>query len=530
MPAFLTLQSLAATTPDGTPLFSDLSLSCHAERTGIVGANGSGKSTLLRMMAGDLMPASGHVTRSGTVAMMQQAWPDRSIPVRQALGVAADLERLQRIEEGKGSDADLEEADWLLPARLEAILDQIGLDASTLEGMLSTLSGGQMTRVAIARILLEAPNLLLLDEPTNNLDPEGRQMVLDLVDGWQGGVVVVSHDRDLLRHVDRILSLSASECHLFGGAWDAFEGAETARKLLLQNELERSERAVKQVRQQIQQRHERKARRDKQGRAQRRKGDQPKMLLDMQAERAEKTASKDAQLARKLEEASRKARDMAVARLDIRPPVVMQTEAGTAGGFLIRLEGVALARGRLQLGPVTAAIRAGERVHLAGSNGTGKSTLLSLISGELEPDRGTIHRAATIAVLDQQVDRLDPDLSLRDAVRRLDPALGLQQAHALLARFGFRNVVAEKPLRALSGGERLRAGLAVALGSRQPPDLLILDEPTNHLDLDTITILEDALNRYEGALLVASHDPEFVARICLMSQWSLADGQLAKRP
>ena len=138
-PHFLTLQSLAATTPDGTPslLRSVLILPCRA--------HGDCRCQwlrqvhhLLRIMAGDLMPASGHVTRSGTVAMMQQAWPDRSIRGRQALGVAADLARLQRIEEGKGSDADLELADWLLPARLDAILDQIGLDASTLEGTLST--------------------------------------------------------------------------------------------------------------------------------------------------------------------------------------------------------------------------------------------------------------------------------------------------------------------------------------------------------------------------------------------------------
>ncbi|MGZ9811763.1 ABC-F family ATP-binding cassette domain-containing protein [Pseudoroseicyclus sp. H15] len=527
MPAFLTLSDIRIATPDGTALFSDLSISFGPERTALVGPNGAGKSSLLAVMAGEATPAAGQVSRSGTLGRLWQSWPDLDLSLAGAIGADPGLARLARIEAGQGDETDFAEADWELPARVAAALTSAGLEEAMLPRPLHALSGGQRTRAGLARLQLERPDLLLLDEPTNNLDAEGRALVSALVADWPGGVVLASHDRALLAGVDRILELSPTGCTLFGGGWPAYAEARAAQAAREEADVQRTARELKRTRAEAQLRAERQARRDKAGRASKAKGGEPRIVMNARLERAEGTAARGNVLGQRLEAAAEEARQAAEARLTRRPPVRIAAEAGAAHGVVVSLKGVTARRGTFELGPLSLSVTAGEHVALSGGNGAGKSTLLAVARGELEAEGGAIRRPARLATLDQHVAGLMPEESLQDAVRRLHPDLSETEAHALLARFGFRNVTAQKPVRALSGGERLRLGLALALGAPELPQLLILDEPTNHLDLETTELLEAALADYAGALLVVSHDRDFLDAIGIDRELHLAKGLLA---
>jgi ATPase subunit of ABC transporter with duplicated ATPase domains len=516
MTAFLTLDSISLATPDGRPLVDGLTLAIGRERTGLVGRNGCGKSTLLRLLAGECEPAGGTVRRAGSIGMLAQLADDR-LTVAEALGVADGLARLRRVESGKGSLEDATEADWTLQARLDAALIETGLPALATDRRLASLSGGERTRVALARLLIEAPDLLLLDEPTNNLDSEGRRAVTELLARWPGGVVVASHDRVLLERVDRIVELAAVGVTVFGGAWPAFAEARDAARARAEAELSRAVDALRQAERAAQREKEKKARRDKAGRARRAKGADSKMFLDAEKQRAENSAARESHIADRLIGDRMEALEHARARVEVLTPLSIDLpKTGLPGGReLIALKDVVMAHGDRRLfGPLSFDVRGPERIAIAGANGSGKTTLLGLIAGRLEPTAGDISRpTGRVAMLDQHVGLLDPASTILDNLRRLNPDLSDNEARAALARFAFRNKAALRIAGTLSGGERLRAGLACVFARREPPLLLLLDEPTNHLDLTSIEELETALAGFDGAVIAVSHDLRFLQAI-----------------
>jgi ATPase subunit of ABC transporter with duplicated ATPase domains len=516
MTAFLTLDSISLATPDGRLLFDGLTLAIGRERTGLVGRNGCGKSTLLRLLAGECEPASGSVRRAGSTGMLAQLADDR-LTVAEALGVADGLARLRRVESGEGSLDDATEADWTLPARLDAALVETGLPVLAADRQLASLSGGERTRVALARLLIKAPDLLLLDEPTNNLDSEGRQAVAELLARWRGGVVVASHDRALLERVDRIVQLTAVGVTVFGGAWPAFAEARDAARARAEAELSRASDALRHAERAAQQEKEKKARRDKAGRARRAKGADSKMFLDAEKQRAENSAAREGHIADRLIGDRMDALEQARTRVEVLTPLSIELpKTGLPGGReLIAFKDVVMAYGDRRLfGPLSFDVRGPERIAIAGANGSGKTTLLGLIAGRLEPAAGNISRPTDrLAMLDQHVSLLDPASGILDNLRRLNPDLSDNEARAALARFAFRNKAALQIAGTLSGGERLRAGLACVFARPQPPLLLLLDEPTNHLDLTSIEELETALAGFDGAVMAVSHDARFLQAI-----------------
>jgi ATPase subunit of ABC transporter with duplicated ATPase domains len=517
MPASITLDSVSLSTPDHRPLASSLSLAFGRERTGIVGRNGSGKSTLLRVIVGEVAPAGGAVRREGRIAMMTQTWADPTATLAVALDVAAPLAALVRIERGEALEVDFEAADWTLPTRLDLALAEAGLPGLDLARPIATLSGGERTRLALARLQLDAPDIVLMDEPTNNLDAEGRTAVADFLAAWRGGAIVASHDRALLETMDRVLLLTPVHVSLFTGPWSAFATAradelERVAKAVLraEDDLRHTERAVQHA-------AEKKAHRDKAARAQRARGGQSQLYLDAQKERAEHSGGREARLAERLLGERQAAANEAKARVEVLTPLHIDLPHCNlpASRLLIEAEAVRMAAdGRHLFGPLSFAIRGPARVALRGRNGAGKTTLIRLITGEITPHAGTILRLTDrIAVLDQHVGLLDPTTSVLDNLRRLNPMLSDNAARTALARFAFRNTAALQTAGSLSGGERLRAGLACAFAQLEAPELLILDEPTNHLDLDSIALLETALQAYDGAILVVSHDEAFLDAI-----------------
>ena len=514
MSAFLTLDSVSARTPDN-PLFHDLTFAIGTERVGLVGRNGSGKSTLLRIAAGFAEPSSGTVRRAGTIGVLEQEMPGEWT-LAEALGVLPPLKTLERILAGNGTAVDFEAADWTLESRIGAALAQVGLPELPLNRRLQTLSGGERTRVGIARLALEAPDLLLLDEPTNNLDVAGRAVIQALVRDWRGGVLVASHDRELLEEVDRILELTPIGARSFGGGWSAFAAARDEDRRRARAELERADADVRAARQVAQAQREAKERRDRAGRAFAAKGSEPKILLDARTERAENSGGRAESINDRRMGAALMQAEEARSRVEVLTPltIVLHPSGLPSSVNVLTMDGVVSEVGDRRFGPWTLRINGPERIILKGANGAGKTTLLRVAAGLLAPVAGKVRRAeGRIVTLDQHIGLLDPEGTILDNIRRLHPDASVEEAYALCARFGFRNRDARRVVGTLSGGERLRAGLAATLSGSAPPWLVILDEPTNHLDIDSVELLEDALRSFDGALLVVSHDPSFVEEV-----------------
>ena len=513
----ITLDRVAARTPGDRVLFEDLNLIIGPERIGLVGRNGSGKSTLLHLIAGQGEPASGAIHVNGRVGELAQRWPDDTISLAEALGVASGLARLQRLERGDGSEADMAEADWTLEHRVMETLAKVDLPEQDLTRTIKGFSGGERTRIAVARLWLDAPDILLLDEPTNNLDATGRAAILALIDDWRGAALVASHDRDLLEHVDRIVELTPVGVAIFGGGWSAFAAAREARRAAAAGALDKAELDLRRVKDQVQLQREMKQRKDAAGKAGRATAGQSKMLLDFKQDRAEASQGAANRLADRQLSSANEALEKAKAQFEVLVPlnVIAPSVGLPPQKHVLTLEDVSMAHGARRLfGPLDLKVVGPERIHIAGVNGSGKSTFLRLITGDLAPTTGSIRRLdGRIAMLDQHSDTLDDTQTLLQNMRAANPELDDNAAYAGLARFAFRNKKAHQVVGTLSGGERLRAAMAILLASSTPPQLLLLDEPTNHLDIDSIEVIEQALIAYDGALIVVSHDPVFIETI-----------------
>ncbi|MDH7790391.1 ABC-F family ATP-binding cassette domain-containing protein [Ochrobactrum sp. AN78] len=517
MSSLLTLQDVSCVTADGRSLFSGINFSVTEGRIGLVGRNGIGKSTLLKIMSGDLKSTSGTVTRSGRIGVLaQNIGSNGERTLADLFGACDAFDRLARIEAGAGTDTDFEQADWLLSHRFDEALQMFGLSLEP-QTSLSELSGGQQTRAALAALLFQEPDLILLDEPTNNLDRDGRQAVADMLAKWQGAAVVVSHDRELLRTMHTIAELSQGALTLYGGNWDFYYARKDQEREGAARDLEVAQRDLKQVRLKAQEAAERQAKSDARGRKSRADAGMSKLLLDAREDRAQKTGGRGDVLAERNADRAQNQLREAEAKAERVKPMRFDIEASLSPSGRVVLEMQNVFGGPVREHPVihdfSLKIVGPERIVIRGANGAGKTSLLRLITGDLQPIAGEIRRFVRIAMFDQQMSLIDRDATLYENFRRINKGASDNDAHAALARFSFRGESVSRLAGGLSGGELLRAALACVLGGTLKPELLILDEPTNHLDLDSTEALEAALNDYEGGLLLVSHDQAFLDAI-----------------
>ncbi|MEU8205178.1 ribosomal protection-like ABC-F family protein [Streptosporangium sp. NPDC049046] len=533
--AFIICSNLSFSWPDDTPVFQDLSFTVGAGRTGLVAPNGAGKSTLLKLIAGEYRPGGGSVSVEGVLGYLPQTLPlTGDLTVAEVLEIAPVIRALDAIESG---DTDEEHFttigdDWDIEERTRAQLDRLGLGEISFTRHLRTLSGGQIISLGLAAQLLKRPDVLLLDEPTNNLDLDARRKLYDVLEDWNGCLLLVSHDRALLDRMDRIAELDRGEVRSYGGDFTAYEESVRAAREVAEKNVRNAEQEVKREKREMQQARERAARRASNAARNLKDAGLPKIFAGTMKRDAQESAGKanETHAARvndakaRLDEAGRALRDEQKITLELPGTNV------PAGRTVFLGRGMRVHYGEREVFAGEGAdltIRGPERIALTGSNGTGKSTLLRLINGDLEPEGGQARRAdGRVAYLSQRLDLLDPGRTVAENFAAFAPVMPQDQRMNLLARFLFRGARAHLPVGVLSGGERLRATLACVLYAEPAPQLLLLDEPTNNLDLVSVGQLESALSAYEGAFVVVSHDERFLAEIRIDRWLRLSEGRL----
>ncbi|SEI80898.1 ATPase components of ABC transporters with duplicated ATPase domains [Arthrobacter sp. yr096] len=524
-------------------LFSDLSLTvAPGDVVGVVGANGAGKSTLLRILAGVDQPQAGTVSLAPSDAFV--GWLPQEHERTQGETIAAYIARrtgcaqaiteMESTAEALGSGApgsddaySLAFDRWMasgaadLEDRIPAVLADLGLDLGA-EALMTGLSGGQAARVALAALLLSRFDVVLLDEPTNDLDLDGLARLEAFVQGLRGGVVLVSHDREFLaRCVTTVveLDLAQNSVAVYDGGYEAFleERAVAKRHARERYEEFANTKADLVSRARTQREWSSQGVRN----AMKKNPDNDKIRRAASTESSEKQAQKVRQM------------ESRIARLteveEPRKEWQLQFSIGQAprsSAVVATLRNVVARQGDFTLGPVNLQLNGGERIGITGPNGAGKSTLLRLLLGTQEPDDGDASMGASVAIgeIDQARGLLDGGQQLGDAVEAVLVDWNSADVRTLLAKFGLKADHTSRTVDSLSPGERTRA--ALALLQARGVNLLVLDEPTNHLDLPAIEQLEEALESYEGALLLVTHDRRLLENVRLDSRWHLDNGQV----
>jgi ATPase subunit of ABC transporter with duplicated ATPase domains len=521
--------------PDDTVLFEDLSFTIPGGRTGLVAPNGAGKSTLLRLIAGEYRPAVGSISVDGALGYLPQSLPfDAHLNVADVLGVAPVIAALDALAAGDSSESVFAAIgdDWDVEERSVAQLARLGLGDIALDRPLRTLSGGEVSSVGLAARLLARPDVLLLDEPTNNLDVDARERLHNALDDFGGTLLVVSHDRVLLDRMDRIAELHRGEIGFHGGTFSAYLDALEAAQQSAEAGIRNAEQLLKREKRQMQQARERAAKRSSTAARNVKDAGLPKIVAGKLKRDAQESAAKSDDVHAKRVDDARARLDQAERALRDDDALVLElpdTEV-PAGRTVVAARGLQAEVGGRKLfvdKGIDVDIRGPERIALTGANGVGKSTLLRIISGDLTPGAGEVHRAdGRIAYLSQRLDLLDPARTVAECLASSAPSLSHTRRMHLLAQFLFRGDRIHLPVSALSGGERLRATLACVLFAEPAPQLLLLDEPTNNLDLVSVAQLESALNAYRGAFVVVSHDERFLEAIGIERRLRLAEGLL----
>lgn len=515
---------------------------------GVVGANGAGKSTLLKILAGALDPLAGTVSAApadafiGWLPQEHERVPGETVAayIARRTGCADATLAMETaavaLADGDPAATDTYSAaleHWLatgaadLDERLPAVLADLGLGTDAVRPdstLMTSLSGGQAARVGLAALLLSRFDIVLLDEPTNDLDLDGLDRLERFVRELRGGVVLVSHDREFLsRSVTRVLELDLAQntTTVFGGGYDSYlEEREINRRHRREQYEEFAEKKADLVARARTQREW-----SSQGvrNAMRKAPDNDKNRRRAQTESSEKQAQKVRQM------------ESRIARLEEveepRKEWTLQFTIGSAprsSSVVATLDRAVARQGDFVLGPVSLQVDAGERIGITGPNGAGKSTLLRLLLGRRPPDEGRASLGSTVAIgeIDQARSEFVGAERLVDRFEQRVPSWTTADVRTLLAKFGLGADHVERTVDELSPGERTRAGLALL--QARGTNVLVLDEPTNHLDLPAIEQLEQALETYDGALLLVTHDRRMLRNVRLDRSWRVDNGRVSE--
>lgn len=514
---YLTLDNVSYVLPDGRTLFSNLSAQLDIRRSALVGRNGVGKSILAQLLAGLRQPSSGQCLRQGRIHYLAQ---QRNFPpdvtLAQLLGVEDRLAALKRIAAGsiETDDFEIVGSDWDLPQRLQQQLERLELGHLSLDMPAQTVSGGEVMQVALLGATLAEADCLILDEPSNHLDAQARRRLAQQLADWQGALLLISHDRQLLAMVERIYELSPAGLKSYGGNYQHYHQQKQDQLEQANDKLQHLQQQRRKENRAMQQQQERQQKR--QAKAGRDDHNQAKILLGGRKQNSEKTLGKIQKQQQQRKEQLDSDIANASSHLGQQLPVHVHLDAQPANGSrrqLLTMEELVLPMAA-PLQPLNLTLRAGQRLAVMGSNGAGKSTLLKVMAGEMASSAGEMKQCCRLGYLDQQASQLNPNQPL---LAQLPTGQGKTQGQlrTWLAQLGLDAQKLAIPTGQLSGGERIKAALALLLYGGELPELLLLDEPSNHLDLSSLQALEAMLGQYQGALVVVSHDQTFLDRLQL---------------
>lgn len=508
--------------PDKEALFKDISFSVQEnDKVALIGNNGSGKSTLLQIIAGKLIQTSGEIVFSDLPYYIPQHFGQYNhMSVAGALQIENKINALNRIVAGDTSSENFAilNDDWNIEDRALTALSSWGLEHISLVQTLESLSGGEKTKVFLAGIAIHDPQLILLDEPTNHLDSFYRQKVYDLITSTRATIIVVSHDRHLLNLLSEIYELEKDKVIYYAGNYDFYKSEKEQTINALQAKLEEQQKQLRVAKKTAIESLERKQKHEIRGKKLTSKKGIGKMEANTLQDKAEKSGSKlrnthldkMGEISQNMTEIRMKIPDIKSMKVDFNTPSLHN------GKILLNAKKLKYRYGNLKLWKegLDFQIKSGDRISIKGKNGTGKTTLLKLITGELAPTEGTLLRTDfSFVYLDQEYSIIKDGLSVLQQIREYNNGFEDHEIKTILNRFLFPFDTWSKPCNKLSGGEKMKLALSCLMVSANTPDMLILDEPTNNIDIHNIEILTSTVKDYGGTLLAVSHDEYFLEQV-----------------
>jgi ATPase subunit of ABC transporter with duplicated ATPase domains len=517
--------------PNQQPLFEHLNFSAGPqEKVSIAGSNGAGKSTLLQLMAGMLKPSGGSVAADSEPYYIPQHTGASGKSVAELMRVSEKLAALDAIVKGsvRQPDYDTLADDWEIESRCRAALSYWQVPHITPGMAADNLSGGERTKVLLAGLLIHTPGIILMDEPTNHIDREGRELLYRYIHQSRATMVIVSHDIILLDRLPATCELSAHGIRQYGGNYSFYKEQKEIEAGALSDSIHEEEKALRLAKRQAQEMRQRQERRANHAEKKKEQGGMPRIMLNALGGAAENTAarlngrhagiissSRDKLAALRLQEDRLNGLKIDFDHAQLHP-----------GKLLIEARGVNFAWPQGDMlwdTPLDMKLFGNDRIHVTGSNGTGKTTFVNLLTGVLSPSAGEVRQAGFSWIyLDQNYTQADVDCTVEQlAGKHNTQHLEEHELKIRLNRFMFSADTWDKNCRALSGGEKMRLCLCCLMIANQTPDLIVLDEPANNLDTASLQILTQTVRNYKGSLLVISHDSHFVNETGITAEFAL---------
>ena len=519
----INLQQATYIHPNKEVLFVELNLTVNKQqKIALIGNNGIGKSTLLKIISGQLKLNAGQLFCASTPYYIPQILDSYNrFSVAQALGISKKLKALHQILAGQVTQDNLDTLndDWTLEDRIKKAMEDFDLGTIDLAQEIGTLSGGQKTKVFLAGILIQEPEIILMDEPSNHLDHQGRALLYDFVEKTNKTLVIVSHDRKLLNQLSTTVELTKKGLTIYGGSYNFYQQQKSITKQALDQELQHNQKELNKAKNVQRDSIERQAKLNARGKRKQEQAGVPKIMMNILKNKAQGTSSKIKSVHQ--DKITGIKNNLTTLRNDLAEldQIKFNFEESNLHQGKILLEACHL---NYQINskflwkdPLNFKIKHGDRVAIKGLNGSGKTTLLKMLLGEITPTQGKIISSQMNSLyVDQEYSLLQADLSVYEMAQSFnDTGLQEHEVKIRLDRFLFKKDRWDQPCYLLSGGERMRLLICVLTILNKAPDLIILDEPTNNIDLQNITILTNAINNFHGTLLIVSHDEQFLQEI-----------------
>jgi len=509
-------------------MFKQLNFSLESNHvSALIGRNGQGKSLLMQMLnqtiKSDSILTSGQIAWHIKHAYLPQLHRLTGRTIAEALDILDLYQAFKRVEQGVASfnDYDLLEGNWDLPTLWNNLLESAHLPTD-LEFPVEKLSEGQKTKLALSCLFLKSDHYLLLDEPSNHLDQESRKWLIDHLKKHQAGALIISHDRTLLNEVNHIYHLNEHGLHHITGNYEKFYEQYQSHVAALEHSVQQTQRDVKQMKQKQHEVLMKAQKRERAGNKLRESNSQAKILLDFKKEQAgQSIAAIQSQQQRQISNSQNDLKDKKMRLETVKPQQFVFPSFHKKSGEILRIKKLKLKYGTQT--PIDLAVKAGQKIHITGQNGSGKSTLLKAINGQKNQPSDSIHLLVECFYLDQNFSFLRDEMSVIENLTHMNKDLSELEWRNLLGQLRIRGDKGAYLLSQLSGGEKLKVALLALSQIHPTPELLLLDEPENHLDIESRELLATAIQSYEGAVLLISHDQIFVESCAIHESISLAE-------